>query len=123
RAAHAGDHSLAEKSLHQLEAMANSSRNRVIQSSYNGAAGTLLIDLKQYQDAIAHLEEDQDNPFSLELLVQPYYQTNQPDKVHEAGARLRGTNVPTMEQAVELPPHVPCLAGWSGSRPAREARG
>ena len=103
REAHAGNQPLAEKSLHELEAMASSSRNRVIQSSYNGADGTLLMDLKQYQDAIAHLEEDRDNPFTLELLVQAYYQTSQPDKLHEAEGKLRGTNVPTMEQALVVP--------------------
>jgi len=102
-AAHAGNQALAEKSLKQLETMANGSRNRVIQSSYNGAAGTLLIDEKKYEDAIAHLEEDQDNPFTLELLVQAYYQTMQTEKLHEAEAKLRGTNVPTMEQAIVVP--------------------
>jgi len=49
------------------------------------------------------LEEDQDNPFTLELLVQAYYQTSQIDKLHEAEAKLRGTNVPTMEQALVVP--------------------
>lgn len=103
RAAHAGNQPLAEKSLQQLEAMANGSRNRVIQSSYNGAAGTLLMDQKKYEDAIAHLEEDQDNPFTMELLVQAYYQTLQTEKLHEAEVRLRGTNMPTMEQAIVVP--------------------
>src|SRR5215469_4718348 len=102
-AAHAGNPALAEKSLQQLEAMANGSRNRVIQSSYQGAAGTLLMDQKKYEDAIAHLEEDQDNPFTLELLVQAYYQTMQTEKLHEAEAKLRSTNVPTMEQALVVP--------------------
>jgi len=101
--AHAGNRALAEKSLQQLEAMANGSRNRVIQSSYQGAAGTLLMDEKKYEDAIAHLEEDQDNPFTMELLVQAYYQTMQADKLHEAEAKLRSTNVPTMEQALVVP--------------------
>jgi tetratricopeptide (TPR) repeat protein len=103
RAAHAGNQALADKSLHDLEALANGSRNRVIQSSYHGAAGTLLMDQKKYQDAIAHLEEDQDNPFTLELLVQAYYQDLQTDKLHEVEARLRGTNVPTIEQALVVP--------------------
>jgi tetratricopeptide (TPR) repeat protein len=102
-AAHAGNQVLAEKSLQQLEGMANGSRNRVIQSSYQGAAGTLLMDQKKYEDAIAHLEEDQDNPFTMELLVQAYYQTMQTEKLHEAEAKLRGTNVPTMEQALVVP--------------------
>ncbi len=108
RAAHAGNQPLADQALHQLEAMANGSRNRVIQSSYHGAAGALLMaqknmDQKKYEDAIAHLEEDQENPFTLELLVQAYYQTYQPDKLHEVEVRLRGTNVPTMEQALVVP--------------------
>jgi hypothetical protein len=103
RAAHAGNQVLADKSLKQLEAMAAGTRNRVIQSSYNGAAGTLLMDQKKFAEAIASLEEDQDNPFTMELLVQAYYQTNQSDKLHQAEARLRGTNVPTMEQALVVP--------------------
>jgi hypothetical protein len=103
RAARAGSQALADQSLQQLEALANGSRNRVIQSSYHGAAGTLLMDQKKYQDAIAELEEDQENPFTMELLVQAYYQTAQTDKLHEAEAKLRGSNVPTMEQALVVP--------------------
>jgi tetratricopeptide (TPR) repeat protein len=103
RAAHAGSQPLADQSLKQLEALAASGRNRVVQSSYNGAAGTLLMDQKKFDEAITYLEEDQANPFSMELLVQAYYQTNHPDKLAEAEARLRGTNVPTMEQAIVVP--------------------
>jgi tetratricopeptide (TPR) repeat protein len=113
RAEHARNSALADKSLKQLEAMATGSRNRVIQSSYNGAAGTLLMDQasldskntdpKKFLEAISYLEEDQDNPFTMELLVQAYYQTNQSDKLAQAEATLRGTNVPTMEQALVVP--------------------
>jgi len=103
RAAHAGNQALANQSLQQLETMADGTRNRVIQSSYQGAAGTLLMDQKKYEDAIAHLEEDQDNPFTMELLVQAYYQTLETDKLHEVEAKLRGTNVPTLEQALVVP--------------------
>jgi tetratricopeptide (TPR) repeat protein len=103
RAAHAGNQPLADQSLKQLEAMAAGSRNHVIQSSYNGAAGTLLMNQKKFDEAISYLEEDQDNPFTLELLVQAYYQTNQSEKLAQAEARLRGTNVPTMEQALVVP--------------------
>ena len=103
RAANSGNQPLADQALHRLEALANVSRNRVIQSSYHGAAGALLMDQKKYEDAIAQLEEDQDNPFTMELLVQAYYQTMQTDKLHEVEARLRGTNVPTMEQALVVP--------------------
>jgi tetratricopeptide (TPR) repeat protein len=103
RAASAGNQQLADQSLHQLEEMANGSRNRVIQASYNGAAGTLLMGQKKYEDAISHLEEDQDNPFTMELLLQAYYQTMQTEKLHDMEARLRGTNVPTIEQALVVP--------------------
>ena len=103
RAARSGNHPLAEKTLQQLDALASGTRDHVIQSSYHGAAGALLMDQKKYQDAIAQLEEDQDNPFTLELLVQAYYQTEQPEKLHEVEAKLRGTNVPTMEQALVVP--------------------
>ena len=103
RAARSGNPPLADESLKQLEAMANGNRNHVIQSSYNGAAGTLLMDQKKFEEAIAHLEEDQDNPFTMELLVQAYYQTMQTEKLHEVEAKLRGTNVPTMEQALVVP--------------------
>jgi tetratricopeptide (TPR) repeat protein len=100
RASRAGNRELADTSLKQLEAMVAGSHNRVIQSSYNGAAGTLLMDQKKFDEAISYLEEDQDNPFTMELLVQAYYQTKQSDKLAEAEARLRGTNVATMEQAL-----------------------
>ncbi len=108
RAARAGNQPLADQSLHQLEALANGNHNRVIQSSYHGAAGSLLMlqkdmDQEKYEAAIAHLEEDQENPFTLELLVQAYYKTYQPDKLHEVEVKLRGTNVPTMEQALVVP--------------------
>jgi len=103
RAAHAGNSALADACLEKLEDMATSSHNKVILGSYNGAAGTLLMDQKKYEEAISYLEEDQNNPFTLELLVQAYYQTNQTGKLHEVEVKLRGTNVPTMEQALVVP--------------------
>ncbi|MGA6983749.1 MAG: tetratricopeptide repeat protein [Candidatus Sulfotelmatobacter sp.] len=103
RASRSGDAALADRSLKQLEKMASVSNDRTVQSSYNGAAGTLLMDQKKFAEAIIFLEEDRDNPFTMELLVQAYYQTDQSDKLHEMEARLRGTNVPTMEQALVVP--------------------
>ena len=103
RAESSGNQALSDKSLHQLEALANGTRNRLIQSSWHGAVGTQLMAQKKYEEAIPQLEEDQDNPFTMELLVQAYYQTYQPEKVHEIEVKLRGTNVPTMEQALVVP--------------------
>lgn len=103
RAARSGNHELADTTLNQLEKLASGSRNRVIQSSYQGAIGSLLMDQKKYDEAIEHLEEDRDNPFTMDLLVQAYYQTSQNEKLHEIELKLRGTNVPTMEQALIVP--------------------
>jgi tetratricopeptide (TPR) repeat protein len=103
RAVQAGNPELAAKSVTQIEAMAAGSRNRVVQSSYNGAAGTLLMDQKKFAEAITYLEEDQENPLTVELLVQAYYHTGQTEKLERAEAKLRGTNVPTMEQALIVP--------------------
>jgi hypothetical protein len=49
------------------------------------------------------LEEDRDNPFTMQLLVQAYYETGKTEQLYEIEERLRGTNVPTMEQALVVP--------------------
>jgi tetratricopeptide (TPR) repeat protein len=103
RADHAGNNELADKSLKQLENMASTTRDQVVQSAYHGAAGAVLAAKSKYDDAIPHLEEDQDDPFSLELLSKAYYEAGASDKMHEVEAKLRGTNVPTIEQALVVP--------------------
>ena len=54
-------------------------------------------------EAIAHLEEDEDNPYSLELLSRAYSITGASDKRHEVEVKLRSSNAPTMEQALVVP--------------------
>jgi tetratricopeptide (TPR) repeat protein len=103
RASRAGSQELADKTSHELEVMANNTHNLVIQSSYHGAMGALLMAREKYQDAIPHLEEDCDDPFSMQLLSHAYNEAGASDKMHEVEARLRGTNVPTLEQALVVP--------------------
>jgi tetratricopeptide (TPR) repeat protein len=103
RAAHAGNQGLADKTLRQLETMANSSHSTVIQNSYHGAAGALLLGSHKFADAIPHLEEDADNPYSMEMLSRAYAESGAADKRHEVEVKLRATNVPTMEQALVVP--------------------
>lgn len=103
RAARAGNQELAAKTLQQLETMANNSRSMVIQAAYHGAAGALLVGKQKFAEAIPHLEEDRDNPFSMELLTRACAKTGATGKMHEAEVRLRTTNVPTMEQAMVVP--------------------
>jgi len=100
RAIRAGNQELASSALHELETMANSSRNAVIQSSHHGAAGAVLMAQQKYAEAIPHLEEDPDDPFSMELLSRAYSQTDAKAKMHLVEAKLHGTNVPTLEQAL-----------------------
>ena len=103
RAAHAGKTELAQASLQQLEKMATGSRDTILQSSYHAAAGALFAAQQKWDEAITHLEEDSDDPFSMQLLSRAYYERGESAKMHEVEARLRGTNVPTIEQAVVVP--------------------
>jgi tetratricopeptide (TPR) repeat protein len=103
RAAHAGDEKLATATMKRLEAMATGSRDLVLQSSFHGASGALLAAQGKYEEAIAQLEEDEDDPFSMELLAKAYYEQGDSDKMHNIEAKLRGTNVPTIEQAIVVP--------------------
>jgi tetratricopeptide (TPR) repeat protein len=103
RADHAGNHELAAQTLQQLETMAGSTRSAVVQSSYHGAAGTLLMSQQKIPEAIVHLEEDEDNPYSLELLSRAYSISHASDKKHEVEVKLRASNAPTMEQALVVP--------------------
>lgn len=103
RATQSRDQDTADKSLNVLETMANNSRSMVIHSAYHGAAGALLIAREKFADAIPHLEEDLDNPFSLELLCQAYAKTGAHDEEHDTRVKLLATNVTTLEQALIVP--------------------
>jgi len=103
RADHAGNAELAAKTVQQLEMIAGSSRNYIVQGSYHGAAGALLMRKGKTEEAIAQLEEDEENPFSLELLARAYQISGAADKRHDAEVKLRSMNVPTIEQAMVVP--------------------
>ena len=63
----------------------------------------MLVAQAKWQDAISHLEEDSNDPFSMQLLSRAYYEAGANDKMHAIDERLRSTNVPTIEQAVVVP--------------------
>jgi len=104
RAIHAGDDKLPAKAMQQLEAMAQNSRSTVIQQSYHAAEGAMLVAQQKYQDAIPHLEEDTSDPYSLQLLSRAYHETGAATELHTVEARLRGINMPTIEQALVVVP-------------------
>jgi len=83
--------------------MANSGHSSNIQAEYHGAAGTLLMDQEKYAEAIPQLEEDRNNPYSMELLSRACAQAGTADEMHDVDGALRGLNAPTMEQALVVP--------------------
>jgi len=103
RAAHAGQLDVAGEALSELQNLAQGSRNRVLQASYHGAAGAMFIQNQKFTDAIAELQEDSDDPESMQLLYTAYGKTGATDKQHEIESRLKSTFVPTMEQALVVP--------------------
>jgi tetratricopeptide (TPR) repeat protein len=104
RAMEAGNQKLANKSLRQLETMAKESRNTVILQSYHAAAGALEISQEKYKDAISNLQEDPNDPFSLELLSRAYHETGAVDDLHTIQSKLKSINTPTLEQALVVIP-------------------
>lgn len=102
-AAHAGNLELAQKSLSQLESMSNGGHSSNIQAEYHGAAGALLMNKEKYAEAIPHLEEDRNNPYSMELLAKACAQAGSADEMHEVDGQLRAMNTPTIEQALVVP--------------------
>ena len=103
RAIQNGNMELAANSLKPLEGMAQANSDSVVQSHYSGAAGALLLAQGKYEDAIAQLEEDQDNPFSMQRLFQAYQKTGDKQGVERIGQKLAKYNEPLIEQAVVVP--------------------
>jgi tetratricopeptide (TPR) repeat protein len=99
-----GNQKQANKSLHQLETMAKQSRNTVILQSYHAAAGALDMSQQKYREAISNLQEDPNDPLSLELLSRAYAETGAKDDVHAIQSKLRAINTPTLEQALVVVP-------------------
>jgi len=102
RSMRAGKEDAARAALGRLEQMAASGRNRVIQLCWHGAAGEMLMAQGKFKDAISELEEDQDNPATLALLVEAYREAGASEKQRSAEERLRTTNLPTLEQALSV---------------------
>ncbi len=103
RAARAGNNAVLEPALRQLQELAEGSRSQVVQRAYHAAMGAALLAKGQAAEAAVHLEEDRNDPLSLELLAQAYQQAGMKDKQPELEARSACLNEPTIEQAVAAP--------------------
>ena len=76
--------------------------------------GAVLIADGKFQEAIAHLEEDSNGPASMLLLWQAYGKTGASDQAKNLAARLANVNLPTVEQALVVPPFRSALANQAG---------
>jgi tetratricopeptide (TPR) repeat protein len=104
-----GDKDAAESTLAKLEAMSGDSDDKVIESAYHGAAGATLVSEHKYQEAISHLEEDTENPFSLRLLAFAYRRVGDVQSAKHVGEVLASVNDPTLEQALVVPTFRQCI--------------
>ena len=111
RAVQANDRQAALQSLQQLQALAESSRSEVVQRSYHAAAGALAMAQGKYTQAVAHLEEDQGNPLSLELLWRALEKTGAREEAAALRTDVAALNEPTLEQALVNPQLRASLSG------------
>lgn len=100
---HNGDMKDALASLKRLQSLAAENNSGPVQYALNGAQGAVLMAQGKFDDAIAHLQEDDKNPFSLQRLILAYQKIGATDKASAMSARLAKYYEPTIEQAVVVP--------------------
>jgi tetratricopeptide (TPR) repeat protein len=103
-----GNMEMMASTLAHLARMSGNSNDKIIDSAYHGAAGAVLFSDHKYADAIAHLEEDTNNPFSLQLLAEAYQKTGDVSEAHRTTETLANFNDPTVEQALVVPAFRKC---------------
>ena len=91
---------LANATLKQLHELADTTHDQVIQIAYDGAAGAVLVAQGKYDEALAHLAEDNRNPISINLMVHAYQKTGEKARAAELLQLLAEWNEPTLEQAL-----------------------
>ncbi len=110
RAAEGGDVKAAQYALGRLQAMAKRSQDGIVQLSWHSAAGAVLVAQGSYEQAIAHLSEDNTNPLSLRLLEIAYRKNGATAEAGQVAASLSRLNLPTIEAAVVVPQFKTALA-------------
>ena len=94
--------------LVRLQEMSASSNDRLMDTAYHGAEGAALFSQNKFDEAISHLEEDTNNPFSLQLLAEAYQKTGDISEAHRTTETLANFNDPTVEQALVVPAFRKC---------------
>ena len=103
RAVHDGSMQDSLAALKRLEAVATANSSGLVQFSFSGAQGAVLLAQGQFKEAIGRLEDDDKNPFSIQRLIVAYQKTGAADKAEKMAQRLANFYEPTIEQAVVVP--------------------
>jgi hypothetical protein len=104
-----GDGQMADSTLAELAELSVNSDDRLIESTYDGAAEALLFSGHDYEDAALHLQEDIRNPFSLKLLAIAYQKIGESAEAVQINDTLANFNDPTLEQAMIVPEFRKCI--------------
>ena len=103
RAEAAGLKPASDQALKQMETLTNTTHSTLARRSYYGALGSVLLADHKYAEAIACLQEDVNNPLSIQDLILAYTQTGSNDRAHVLELKLAAMNQPTVEQALVVP--------------------
>ena len=102
-AANSGNKQAAEDALKLLQEMADSNRSTPVQSSFHSANGAVLLMRGDYVGAIAELQEDPQNPLSLQLLAQAQNKAGQNADAQKTLVTLAGISDERVETAFAAP--------------------
>jgi tetratricopeptide (TPR) repeat protein len=116
----AGMADAAQKALKPLSAMAQTSRSNLVQQAYHSANGAVLITQEKYDAAISELQEDPQNPLSLQLLADAQNKAGQTADAQKTLSSLAAINDERVETAFAAPP---ARAALKNSSPATAQAG
>jgi len=116
-----GNKEMANSNLARLSDMSETANDKLIEVAYHGATGAVLFSERKYDQAISHLEEDTNNPFSLKLLAAAYQKIGYSAGAKRTNDTLTNLNDPTLEQALIVPAFRKCSEGASCGGNAKSA--
>jgi tetratricopeptide (TPR) repeat protein len=105
----AGEVKAADTALTSLAELSEESNDKMIDSAYQGAEGARLFTARKYKAAIPHLEEDNNNPYSIRRLAKAYRATGYISGAKRTDEALATFSEPTVEQALVVPAFRKCL--------------
>jgi tetratricopeptide (TPR) repeat protein len=103
-AVNAGKTEAAQATLKLLENMAKTNRSTPVQEAYHSANGAVLFAHGDYANAIAELQEDPQNPLSLQLQAEAQTKAGQSADARKTLETLASISDERMETALAAPP-------------------